>query len=56
MSKAKTCSRAVEHASPTRDEHFPWIDATPEELAKALLRIGPRKPEDREYMKEGRDA
>ena len=41
--------------SPTRDEHFPRIDATPEQLAKALLQMPPRKPEDWEYMRERRE-
>lgn len=41
--------------SPTRDEHFPKIDATPEQLAKALLRMGSRKPEVWEYMRERRE-
>ncbi|MDE0189814.1 MAG: hypothetical protein OXQ90_00515 [Gammaproteobacteria bacterium] len=37
--------------TPTRNEHFPRIDATPEQLAKAFLRDPPRKREDWDYMK-----
>ena len=40
-----------EKPSSTRDEHFERIDATPEQLAKAILRTPPKKPEDWEYMK-----
>ena len=40
--------------SPTPDEHVPRIDATPEQLAKALLWMGSRKPEDWEYVRERR--
>lgn len=35
--------------SPTRDGHFARIEATPEQLAKAILRM-PRK--DWDYMKD----
>ena len=38
--------------SPTRDEHFDRIEATPEELARAILRTPPKKPEEWEYMKD----
>ncbi|MCZ0933813.1 MAG: hypothetical protein OXJ54_01395 [Gemmatimonadetes bacterium] len=37
--------------SPTRNEHFPRIDATPEQLAKAFLRDPPRNREEWDYMK-----
>lgn len=41
--------------SPTRNEHFPRIEATPEQLAKALLSTPPRKREEWDYM-QGREA
>ena len=34
-----------------KDEHFPRIDATPEQLAKALLKMPPLKDDEWEYMK-----
>ena len=37
--------------SPTRNEHFPRIDATPEQLAKAFLRDPARNREEWDYMK-----
>ncbi len=37
--------------SPTRNERFPRIPATPEQLAKAFLRDPPRKREEWDYMK-----
>lgn len=37
--------------SPTRDERFEKIEATPEELAEVFLRTPPKKPEDWDYMK-----
>ena len=37
--------------SPTRDEHFLRINTTHEQLAKALLQMPPRKPEEWEYMR-----
>ena len=40
--------------SPTRDEHFEKIEATPEELAEAFLRTPSKKPEDWDYMKDTR--
>ena len=44
--------KAAKPPSPTRDEHFPQIDATPEQLAQALMRMKPRKRDEWEYMKE----
>ncbi len=41
--------------SPTRDEHFERIEATPEELAKAFLRMPPKERADWDYMKEIKD-
>ena len=41
--------------SPTRDEHFPHIDATPDQLAQALMRTKPRKRDEWEYMKDIKD-
>ena len=38
-------------SSPTRDEHFEKIEATPEELARAFLRTPPKKPDEWDYMK-----
>ena len=43
--------KATKAASPTRDEHFPQIDATPEQLAEALMRMKPRKRDEWDYMK-----
>ena len=37
--------------APTRNEHFPRIPATPEQLAKALLRTKPRKRANWDYTK-----
>ena len=37
--------------TPTTNEHFPRIDATPEQLAKAFLRMPPRKREEWDYVK-----
>ena len=42
--------------SPTRDEHFPHIDATPEQLAQALMRTKPRKRNEWDYMKDTKDS
>ena len=42
--------------SPTRDEHFPHIDATPEQLARALMRMKPRKRYEWDYMKDTKDS
>lgn len=36
--------------SSTRDEHFPKINATPEQLAKALIQVPPLKPEEWKFM------
>ncbi len=44
--------KATKPASPTRDEHFPHIDATPEQLAQALMRTKPRKLDEWDYMKD----
>ena len=41
-------------SSPTRDEHFEKIEATPEELAKVFLRTPPKKPEEWDYIKDTR--
>ena len=41
--------------SPTRDEHFDRIEASPEELAKVFLRTPTKKPEDWDYMREVKD-
>lgn len=40
--------KAVEEG---KDEHFPRIDATPEQVLKALLRMPPKKDDEWEYMK-----
>ena len=42
--------------SPTRDEHFPHIDTTPEQLAQALMRMKPRKRDEWDYMKDTKDS
>ena len=42
--------------SPTRDEHFPQVDATPEQLAQALMRTKPRKRDEWDYMKDTKDS
>ena len=38
--------------SPTTDEHFDRIDATPEQLAEALFRMKPKKADDWDYMQD----
>jgi len=35
----------------SKDERFPPIDATPEQVAKALLRMPPMKDDDWDYIK-----
>ena len=42
--------------SPTRDEQFPHIDATPEQLAQALMRTKARKRDEWDYMKDIKDS
>ena len=42
--------------SPTRDEHFPQIVATPEQLAQALMRTKYRKHDEWDYMKDTKDS
>ena len=37
--------------SPTRDEHFEKIEATPEDLAEVFLRTPAKKPDEWDYMK-----
>ena len=48
--------KLVKPPSPTRDEHFPHIDATPEQLAQALMRTKPRKRDESDYMKDTKDS
>lgn len=50
--KDKPKSQPTKPKSPTRDEHFPKIDAAPEQLAQALLRMKPKKPGEWDYMKD----
>ena len=48
--------KPVKPKSPTRDEHFPHIDSTPEQLAQALMRMKPRKRDEWDYMKDLKDS
>ena len=48
--------KPVKPKSPTRDEHFPHIDATPEQLAQALMRMKARKRDEWDYMKDTKDS
>ncbi len=48
--------KPVKPKSPTRDEHFPHIDSTPEQLAQALMRMKPRQRDEWDYMKDLKDS
>ena len=48
--------KLVKPKSPTRDEHVPHIDATPEQLAQALMRMKARKRDEWDYMKDIKDS
>ena len=48
--------KLVKPKSPTRDEHFPHIDATPEQLAQALMRVKARKRDEWEYMTDTKES